>query len=756
VRRQGWSTITRTGLIVLLGAVLTLSARMAVGPPARGFAQSSVSESFPIIDAQMLLNAQQDAKDWLLNGHDYTNERYSALDQLTPENVAQLAPRFIIHTGVKGPIEASPIVVNGAMFLTTAYSHVIAVDLKNGNIRWRYDPQLGPFVICCGPVNRGVAVANGRVFLARLDAKLVALDEQTGKVVWTKTLGDWHQGYSETAAPTVFGNAVFVGSAGNEYGVRGFVAAFDQSDGHELWRWWATNPGWEGSWSATTPEGDNLHRNIAHEKAVLPKYRNAWKTGGGAAWNTPAIDPTLHLMFFGTGNPAPMNDGSVRPGDNLYTDSIVALDYRTGKMAWYYQYMPHDTWDYDAASPLVLFDLVKDGQTIPALSQAGKDGFVYILDRRNGHRIARSPLVVPALNQFANPTSKGVLIAPYASGGVEFSPTAYLPETGYLYLAAIDAPRFDVVHPGAVRQPPQTWEGSNAPYPNEWPTGRSGNVTAIDTHTGKIVWQVKMKQPMIGGAVVTATGLVFTGEGDGTVDALDAKTGKILWHAKAGDAGANAPPVVYEFEGREYVTIGVGGNFTRHFTYGDAFYTFGIPQPGEAGPVIIGHPPVETAVSAPRGLTAGTFTAAARGPEWMQVDEAHKIVRLDITAAEQAKDPTPFNFNGFASGKLNITVPKGWLVQMVFVNNGDIPHSLEVASLVSQIPIQGQRPAFAGATTPELDAGLASHQSAAFQFRASAPGRFRMLCGVPGHAISGMWDYFVVSATATQPSVSTH
>lgn len=209
----------------MLSAILALSVWITAAPRAPGFAQSS-STGTPLITNQMLLDAQRNSKDWLLNGHDYTNQRYSTLDQITPENVAQLAPRSTIHTGVIGPIEASPIVVNGMMFLTTAYSHVIAVDLASGKIRWRYDPQLGPFVICCGPVNRGVAVADGKVFLARLDAKLVALDEQTGKVLWTKTLADWQQGYSETMAPTVFGNGVFVGSAGNEYGVRGFVAAW--------------------------------------------------------------------------------------------------------------------------------------------------------------------------------------------------------------------------------------------------------------------------------------------------------------------------------------------------------------------------------------------------------------------------------------------------------------------------------------------------------------------------------------------------
>lgn len=749
MRQQGYPTVLRAGLIALLGAVLALPTWMAVGPPVRGFAQSSVSESFPIVDGQTLLNAQGDAKNWLLNGHDYTNQRYSALDGITPENVAHLVPRYVVHTGVKGPIEASPIVADGMMFLTSAYSHVIAVDLNTGKIRWRYDPQLNPFVICCGPMNRGVAVVNGKVFLARLDDKLVALDEQNGHEIWVKTLDDWRQGYSQTMAPTVVGNAVFVGSAGNEYGVRGYVAAFDQNTGHELWRWWVVGPGWEGSWRTTTPDGIPLHRNIAREKTLLTKYREAWRTGGGAPWSTPAIDPQLHLMFLGTGNPAPQLNGDMRPGDNLYTESIVALDYRTGKLVWYYQYLPHDVWDYDAISPVVLFDLKQNGQTIPALSQAGKTGWVYILDRRNGHLIRRSQAFVPQQNMFAEPTAKGVIVAPGTSGGSEWSPTAYSPQTGYIYVLGIHRPQRFTAH-FVERKPPQAWRGSAHPDLTSGP--RWGTFTAIDTRTGKVAWQAKTPEPMVGGAVATGGGLVFTGEGNGAIDAFDARTGKRLWSYKA-NAGANAPPVVYEIGGREFVTIGAAGNFIQPYKYGDAFYTFAIPQPGEAGPIVIGKPPLETAAAPAGELTAGTFTTPAGAPKWMQVDADKKIVRLTISAAEEAKS-SPFNFNGFSNGQLKVTVPKGWLVQIVFANDGDIPHSLEVTRAAVKVPIQGEPPAFPGATTPKLDEGLPRHQSSAFQFQASTPGRFRILCGVPGHAISGMWDYFVVSAAATHPSVS--
>lgn len=748
VWRLGFPGIVRIGAAIMVGALIIWPARLTGVP---GFAQNSAAagELLPTITDQMLLDAQHNAKDWLLNGHDYTNQRYSALDQITPDNVAQLKPRWILHTGIQNPLQASPIVVDGTMFLTTSYDHVIALDAATGQIRWRYDPTLGPGVFCCGPVNRGVAVAYGKVFIARLDAKLVALDEQTGKEVWGKTVADWHQGYSLTMAPTVIGGVVFVGVSGGEFGVRGFVAAYRQADGNEVWRWWAVpGPEWVGSWKTTTPEGDDLHRNIAREKALLSKYSNAWRTGGVAVWSTPAIDPSLHLMVLGTGNPAPQLNGDMRPGDNLYGESIVALDYRTGKLAWYYQFVPHDVWDYDAASPVVLFDLKENGQTIPAVAHAGKTGWVYILDRRTGQRIRRSEAFVPQQNMFTPPSDKGVLVAPGSSGGSEWSPIAYSSQTGYFYVLGIHRPQLFQRH-FSERPELQIWRGSAHPDVANEP--RWGYLAAIDASTGKIAWRVRTQKPMVGGAVATATGLVFTGEGDGNVDAYDAKTGKLLWQFKT-DGGANDPPVVYEANGEEFVTIGSGGNYVVPNSYGDAYYTFALPKAGQAGPTVIGQPPAKAAVppTAPF-FVGGKFVQVAGQPRWMQQDVAERIVHLDVTVAQNSSSGQ-YNFNGAGKGALTVTVPQNWLVQIHFSNAADLPHSLLVQKTAPALPVQPGAPAFVGATTPNAASGQNTGQGADLQFRPTAPGRYWLICGVPGHAISGMWDYFVVSPAANAPS----
>jgi alcohol dehydrogenase (cytochrome c) len=746
------SKVLRLGIVALAGILLVWPASM-IGVPE--FAQTSVSagEMLPAVTDQMLLNAQSDAKDWLLNGHDYTNERYSALDQITPDNVGQLKPRWILHTGIQDPLESSPIVVDGTMFLTTSYDHVIALDAATGQIRWRYDPDLGPAVFCCGPVNRGAAVAYGKVFVARLDSKLAALDEQTGKEIWVKTVADWRQGYSLTLAPTVIGGAVLVGLSGAELNVRGFVAAYSQSDGHELWRWWAVpGPQWVGSWKTTTPEGDNLHRNIARERTLLATYPDAWKFGGVPIWSTPAVDPTLHLAIFGTGNPAPQLNGDMRPGDNLYSESIVALDYRTGKLVWYYQFLPHDVWDYDAASPVVLFDLQHNGQTIPAVAQAGKIGWVYILDRRTGQRIRRSEAFVPQQHILTPPTAKGVLVIPGSSGGSQWSPTAYSPQTGYFYVLGVYRPQMFQAHNGN-RPELQVWRGSAHPDVPNGPTW--GYFVAVDASSGKIAWQVKTSKPMVGGAVATATGLVFTGEGTGNVDAYDAKTGKVLWQFKT-EAGANGPPVVFEANGEEFLTIGIGGNFVVPAPYGDAFYTFALPKPGQSGPAIIGQPPARAAIPPSSSFfTGGRLTAVAGQPGWVQADAGEKIVHFDVTVAQNSPNGQ-YDFNGAGKGALTVTVPQNWLVQIHFSNAADLPHSLVVQRTAAAIPVQAGAPAFVGAATPNAVSGLNTGQGADLQFRATSPGRFWMICGVPGHAISGMWDYFDVSPTSNAPSARMH
>jgi PQQ-dependent dehydrogenase (methanol/ethanol family) len=526
-------------------------------------------------DGALLLDAVNNSKDWLMYGHDYTNDRYSALDQINASNVASLAPRWIFQTGIVASFETTPVVYNGVMYITTAYNHLFALNARTGKLLWRYDHQLGTTIFCCGPVNRGVALAYGTVYMLTLDAQLVALDAGTGKVKWFKQIADPTLGYSETLAPLVYKNIVLVGISGAEYGIRGFVTAYDARTGALLWRWYTIpSTGWEGKWATTTPEGDDLHRDIAKEKADWPKYRDAWKRGGGSMWTTPAIDPQLNLIYMGIGNPSPDLDGSIRPGDNLYTESIVAVNAANGQIAWYYQEVPHDVWDLDQTSPPLLFNVTVNGQTVPAVGAAGKTGWFYILDRRTGKLIKRSDEFVRHENVFAQPTPAGVRMLPGANGGAEWSPSSYSPQTQNVYIAALEQPMTYAVH-FAPYQKGKLWLGSAfTSIPGE---KQYGTFTAIDVNTGKVTWQNKVDQPMMGGSLATGGGLVFTGEGNGFFDAFDAKTGSLLWQFQAG-AGVNAAPMAFELDGQEYVAVAAGGNFQLSFPYGDALIVFGLPK----------------------------------------------------------------------------------------------------------------------------------------------------------------------------------
>lgn len=507
--------------------------------------------------------------------HDYTNDRYSALDQINTSNVSQLVPRWIFQTGIVASFENTPVVYHGVMYVTTAYNHLFALDARTGRLLWRYDHKLGTTIFCCGPVNRGVGLGYGMVYMGTLDAQLVALDAATGKVRWKRQVADPTLGYSLTLAPLVYKNIVIVGTSGAEYGIRGFVQAYDARTGVPLWRWYTIpSQGWEGQWATTTPEGDDLHRNIAAEKAAWPKYKDAWKRGGGSVWQTPAADPQLNYIYLGVGNPSPDLDGAIRPGDNLYTESIVALNAANGKLVWYYQEVPHDVWDLDQTSPPLLFNVTVNGQTIPAVGAAGKTGWFYILDRRTGRRILRSQEFVRHENLFAQPTAQGVRMLPGANGGAEWSPSSYSPQTNYVYVAALEQPMTYATH-YAPYQKGKLWLGSAfTSIPGE---RQYGTFTAIDVNTGKVAWQKKVDQPMMGGSLATAGGLVFTGEGNGNFDAFDAKTGQLLWQFQAG-AGVNAAPMAFELDGQEYIAVAAGGNFQLSYPYGDAVIVFGLPK----------------------------------------------------------------------------------------------------------------------------------------------------------------------------------
>jgi alcohol dehydrogenase (cytochrome c) len=518
---------------------------------------------------------------WSTYGGSDWNQRWSTLARITTANVSRLVPRMIFQTGTSklGSLETTPIVVDGRMYVTTPYSEaVIAYDLRTKKELWRQEPKIGTTIACCGPVNRGVAIGGGTVFVGTLDARLLAFDAATGKPRWDVEVADPAYGYSITMAPLIVGDNVIVGVSGGEYGIRGNLTAYAMATGKQVWRWYsipapgedpvATN-GWWGTW-ATHAEDADLHRDIAKEKADSAKYADAWQTGGGGVWTTPAYDKASNTIFATVGNPSPDLDGSVRPGDNLFTDGIVAIDATTGKTKWYYQTVPHDVWDLDATSPSVVTEL--GGRKV--VVHAGKTGWLYVIDAATGKLVRKSQNFVPHENMFALPTEKGTRMLPGANGGSEWSPISVNPKLGYAFVAALHQPMNYITHT-APWEKGRLWLGSAfVAIPGE---EQYGLFSAIDLKTGKIAWQNKVPQPMMGGSLSTAGGLSFTGEGNGNFDAFDSRTGKLLWQFNGG-AGCNGTPMSFELDGEQFVAEACGGNFQLSYPLGDAILVFGLPK----------------------------------------------------------------------------------------------------------------------------------------------------------------------------------
>lgn len=552
-------------------------------------------------------------QDWPSFGRDYANQRFSANQQINRDNVKDLGLAWQFKSGVKAAFQATPIVVDGVMYVSLPFNHVLALDAKTGKELWRYQHQRrANWTMCCGPANRGVAVGNGKVFIGTVDARLIALDAKTGKKVWDINAVDASvvtEGQSElnqndpnskaktsggtgvgiAMAPVVYRGKVIIGITGVGYGLHienpredaplgavigvtgrygrpGFLAAFDVNTGKRVWQF-DTIPaqGWEGQFKARTDDGISLNRDIAAEKASLSKFPDSARFGGGSAWSTPAIDPKLGLLYFGTGNPSPqMNDVS-RPGDNLYTVSLVALDADTGKLRWHYQQVPHDVWGYDIASAPILFNYQQDGKTIPAVGQASKLGWFFVNDRATGKLLMKSEAFVPQKNLFAKATFEGVTLYPGILGGSNWSPAAIDESTQQAFVAAIHAPIKYTLHETPAKDGKEAIRYA-ASEPADEP--RWGLLSSIDLATGKITWQHKTDQPLVGGVLVTAGGLVFTGEGNGHFDAFDAHTGQLLWQA-SNEYGVNAPPITYQIDGEQYIAVAAGGSSIFGYKQGD-------------------------------------------------------------------------------------------------------------------------------------------------------------------------------------------
>jgi alcohol dehydrogenase (cytochrome c) len=528
---------------------------------------------------ERILDARSEPENWLTYYGAYNGQRYSPLDQINTENVKRIGPAWIFQAGTTGLIagastysfEAAPIVVGGIMFLSGWDGWVWALNARTGQEIWRYK-HATPFDVslCCGNVNRGVAVAKGKVFIVTPNAHVLALDASTGKRIWDRTYGDVRAGESATVAPLVVKNMVIVGSSGGEFGVRGHLDAFDVDTGEHVWRCYTVpKPGEPGS-------------------ETWPADGEAWARGGANCWLTGTFDPETNLLYVGTGNPAPDFDGGVREGDNLFTDSVIAVDVDAGQIRWHYQCTPHDVWDYDSIAECILFE--SDGRKL--LGHFDKNGYFFVLDRTDGSLVQVTPFVDRitwgAITRDGKVTAKvypekegePVHFYPGPAGAKEWTHAAYSPKTELFYVPVQDV--------GATATRRRRDFKESIPY---WGAGvqvdiedMAGSVSAFDA-SGEEKWRWRNELPMCASVLATGGDLVFAGEPSGEFNALDARTGEQLWQFQCG-SGHHSSPTTYLVDGRQYIAVPVGwGAWAEGFLpgmlgagHGSALIVFALPE----------------------------------------------------------------------------------------------------------------------------------------------------------------------------------
>jgi alcohol dehydrogenase (cytochrome c) len=538
---------------------------------------------------------------WLTNGGNLANQRYSPLTDITPENVAGLKAVWRTHLDASGAGprfsgEAQPIVHEGVIYIPTGANDVFALSVATGQILWKYEARLDEVIdtVCCGWTSRGVALGAGKVFVGQLDGRIVALDQQTGDVVWSVQGEPWQEGYTITGAPLYYDGMVITGFSGAEFATRGRVKAFAADDGELLWTFYVVpGPG-----------------EFGHDS--WPSDNEAWRFGGGAVWQTPAVDPELGLIYFSTANANPDLDGSSRAGDNLFTASVVALDVATGEYRWHYQTVHHDLWDYDMPTPVILFDIDVGGEPRRGIAATGKTGWLYLLDRTNGepligieerpvpqeprqataatqpypvgdayvpHSIDIAPEGFQLVNEgriFTPYWDEPVVFKPGAIGGANWPPSSYDPQSGTYFVCANDAYQ-SLVYSSPVN--------NESPVPGEERIGGAlasavdlpafGILAALDVRTNRLVWQQHWSDGCYSGSAVTAAGLLFIGRSDGRFTAVDAGNGAKLWEFQTG-AGVNAPPAIFEHDGTQYVAVYSAGNLFARSPKGDSVWLFSL------------------------------------------------------------------------------------------------------------------------------------------------------------------------------------
>ena len=521
-----------------------------------------------------IVNATEEPENWLTYNGDYMSQRYSRLDQITPDNVTNLELKWILQNQVFGAWQSNPIIVDGVMYVTERPNSVMAVDASTGRVFWkfRHTPSENARV-CCGANNRGVAVLDDRVFMGTLDARLIALDRINGQPLWNAEVADVNLAYSVTMAPLVVKDKIIVGVGGGEYGIRGYVAAFDAETGEQAWKTYTIpGPGEPGhdSW-----EGDD------------------WEHGGASVWITGSFDPELNLTYWGVGNPGPDWNAGQRPGDNLFSDSVIALDANTGELEWYFQFTPNDGYDYDSVQVPVLADMVWRGEPKKVMMWANRNGYFYVLDRVTGLFLEGKPFVTvnwsSGLDEngrpIPTPQPEGMPTYPGNQGGTNWYPPSYSPRTGLFYFSAWE--NYATIYRAEESEyvPGQAFLGGGfsvlAPSPdaptigigrtnpiNNW-TDEVGyaSLKAMDPQTGEAVWSYNQYDVSDSGMLTTATDLLFTGGREGYFHAIDARSGNLIWNVNLGGQIVMAP-VTYMVDGIQYVSV-ISGNGLSTFALRD-------------------------------------------------------------------------------------------------------------------------------------------------------------------------------------------
>jgi alcohol dehydrogenase (cytochrome c) len=526
-------------------------------------AVSAQQAGAPQVTFQDVRDGLKDPTRWLTYGGDYGSQRHSPLTQITPQNVQRLVPQWAFQTDTLGKFEATPIVLDGVIYITGPEDLAWAIDARTGRQIWRYKRDLpNGLIACCGRVNRGFAVMGDRLLKTTLDAHIVAISMKSGALLWDTEMENFRNGYSGTTAPLAFKDKVVAGMAGAEYGVRGFLDAYDIHTGKRVWRF-----------NTTAGPEDPGHRTWQGQDA------KAWEHGGGSTWTTGSYDPELNLVFWGTGNAGPDYYGDLREGDNLYTASIVALDGDTGKLRWHYQFTPHDVWDWDSTQVPVLADVTIGGQLRKAVLFANRNGFFYALERATGKFIYGKPFIQtswakeirpdgrPILLPGSLPSEQGTKVCPDASGGTNWMSPSLDPALGLLFVTARDACGTffnwqDEYKPG---------EGFRGGAVSRLEEFHHAALRAIDVTTGERRWEFPYTAQSWAGVLSTASGLVFAGS-SGNFMAFDAKSGKNLWHYQTGSA-LYAGATTYMLDGRQYVLMPSGTTVTA----------FALPEATPAG-----------------------------------------------------------------------------------------------------------------------------------------------------------------------------